>query len=93
MRHVSEPGPINVGTGQDLSIREVAEQIRAVVGYQGELAFDASKPDGTPRKITDVSRIHAHGWHHRIALEEGLRSTVAWYLAHRGQVRGEAVLS
>lgn len=93
MRQVSEPGPINVGTGQDLSIREVAEQIRAVVGYRGELAFDASKPDGTPRKITDVSRIHAHGWHHRIALEDGLRSTVEWYLAHRGQVRGEVVLS
>ncbi|AIZ44033.1 GDP-L-fucose synthase [Deinococcus radiopugnans] len=91
MKNVSEPGPINVGTGQDLSIREVAEQIRAVVGYTGELAFDASKPDGTPRKITDVSRIHALGWHHRIALDEGLRSTVEWYLAHRGQVRGEAV--
>lgn len=91
MRHVSEPGPINVGTGQDLSIREVAEQISKVVGYSGELAFDASKPDGTPRKITDVSRIHALGWHHRIALEEGLSHTVAWYLAHRGQVRGEAV--
>ncbi|CAM4279618.1 GDP-L-fucose synthase family protein [Deinococcus marmoris] len=92
MRHVSEPGPINVGTGQDLSIREVAEQIRAVVGYPGELAFDASKPDGTPRKITDVSRIHAMGWHHRISLEDGLRSTVEWYLAHRGQVRGEALV-
>ncbi|GGO35224.1 GDP-L-fucose synthase family protein [Deinococcus humi] len=92
MQHVSEPGPINVGTGQDLSIREVAEQIRAVVGYAGELAFDASKPDGTPRKITDVSRIHAMGWHHRIALDEGLRSTVEWYLAHRGQVRGEVVV-
>lgn len=92
MQHVSEPGPINVGTGQDLSIRAVAEQIRDVVGYEGELAFDASKPDGTPRKVTDVSRIHALGWHHRIPLDEGLRRTVEWYLAHRGQVRGEAVL-
>ncbi|MDV6375993.1 GDP-L-fucose synthase family protein [Deinococcus arenicola] len=91
MRHVSEPGPINVGTGQDLSIREVADKIKGVVGYSGELAFDASKPDGTPRKITDVSRIHALGWHHRISLEEGLSNTVAWYLAHRGRVRGEAV--
>ncbi|WP_034388912.1 GDP-L-fucose synthase [Deinococcus sp. YIM 77859] len=90
MERVSEPGPINVGTGEDLSIRELAERVRAAVGYTGELVFDPSKPDGTPRKVTDVSRIHALGWHHQIGLEEGLRHTVDWYLAHRGHVRGEA---
>jgi GDP-L-fucose synthase len=71
---------INVGTGQDISIRELAGKIAELVGFRGELAFDTSKPDGTPRKLLDVSRIHALGWHHRISLEEGLRRTYSAYL-------------
>ncbi|MFF3512493.1 GDP-L-fucose synthase family protein [Streptomyces sp. NPDC004393] len=72
---------LNVGTGQDISVRELAERIRRLVGYEGALVFDASKPDGMPRKALDVSALHAAGWHHRIGFEEGLRRTYDWYLA------------
>ncbi len=77
-----EPGPINVGYGEDLPIRELAELVADVVGYQGELIWDSTRPDGTPRKILDSSRIRASGWEPRIGLREGLESTYAWYLAH-----------
>jgi GDP-L-fucose synthase len=73
--------PVNVGSGEELSIGELAHRIGAVVGFTGEIRFDISKPDGTPRKLCDVSKIHALGWQHRITLEEGLRTTYAWYLA------------
>jgi GDP-L-fucose synthase len=76
--------PVNVGTGQELTIGELAQKIGAVVGFAGEIRFDASKPDGTPRKLCDVSRIHALGWQHRIDLDTGLKDTYAWYLAQRG---------
>lgn len=68
------PPLINIGTGEDLTIRELAETVARVVGFEGELVFDAGKPDGTPRKLLDVSRMHSLGWHHRIELEEGIRS-------------------
>ena len=76
-----EPGPINVGFGEDLPIRELAELVADVVGYEGELIWDTTRPDGTPRKILDSSRIRASGWEPRIGLREGLESTYAWYLA------------
>ncbi|MFI9649182.1 GDP-L-fucose synthase family protein [Streptomyces sp. NPDC052040] len=72
---------LNVGTGRDISVRELAERIRDLVGYRGRLVFDASGPDGMPRKALDVSALHAAGWHHRIGFEEGLRRTYDWYLA------------
>jgi GDP-L-fucose synthase len=75
----SEEAIINVGTGKDLAIGELAKLIARVVGFEGELAFDPSLPDGTPRKLLDVSRLTALGWHARIALEEGIRQTYAWY--------------
>lgn len=71
---------INVGTGKEISIREVAEKVILETGYTGELRWDASKPDGTPRKLTDVSRLHALGWHHRIEIDEGIRRLYRWYL-------------
>jgi GDP-L-fucose synthase len=74
--------PINVGTGSDVSIRELAETIARVVGYAGRLELDTSKPDGTPRKLLDVSRLEKLGWHASIELEDGIRSTYAWYLEH-----------
>lgn len=83
MRHVSEPGPINIGTGVDLSIRELAELIGDVVGFGGELVFDASKPDGTPRKLMDVSRLRGLGWEAKTGLRRGIEETLAWYLAER----------
>lgn len=78
---------INVGTGEDCSIRELAETVARVTGYRGRLVFDASKPDGTPRKLLDVSRLHRLGWKHRVGLEEGLSQTYAWYLANVDQSR------
>ena len=75
--------PVNVGSGQELTIKELALKIGAVVGFQGEILFDTSKPDGTPRKLCDVSRIHELGWRHSIELETGLRETYDWYLANR----------
>jgi len=71
---------INVGTGQDITIREMAETMKLVVGYEGKLTFDASKPDGSPRKLIDVSRLLNMGWKYNIDLEDGLKKTYKWYL-------------
>jgi GDP-L-fucose synthase len=71
---------INVGTGVDCTIRELAETMKEVVGFQGKLTFDTSKPDGTPRKLMDVSRLRALGWEYSIPLKDGLRTTYEWYL-------------
>ncbi|MGY1769915.1 GDP-L-fucose synthase family protein [Blastococcus sp. SYSU D00813] len=79
LEHYDEPGPINVGIGSDLSIRELAEMVAEVVGYQGSLEFDSSKPDGTPRKLLDVSKLHALGYKEQIDLRTGLAETYAWY--------------
>ncbi|MGK6351555.1 GDP-L-fucose synthase [Parapedobacter sp. DT-150] len=72
MNNYSERQLINVGTGEDLTIRELAELIKEVVGYEGELLFDASKPDGTPRKLMDVGKLHRLGWEHKTTLKEGI---------------------
>jgi GDP-L-fucose synthase len=74
-------GLYNAGTGTDVTIRELAETIAGVAGFKGKMEFDASKPDGTPRKLLDVSRLAALGWRARIPLTEGIRSTYANYLA------------
>jgi len=79
LEHFDEAGPINVGTGEDVTIRELAELVCNVVGYEGELVFDTSKPDGTPRKLMDVARLNALGWRAKTSLGAGLRHTVAWY--------------
>jgi len=73
---------INIGTGEDLTIRELAELIAGVVGYKGELVFDASKPDGTPRKQLDITQLRALGWHHHTSLRAGIEQTYQWYLDH-----------
>ncbi len=72
---------INVGSGADVTIRELAETIARVTGYTGQISFDSSKPDGTPRKLMDVSRLARMGWRARIGLEDGIRDTYAWFLA------------
>jgi GDP-L-fucose synthase len=77
-----EPGPINIGYGEDLPIRELAELVKRVVGYDGEIVWDSTRPDGTPRKILDSSRIRSLGWKPQVALEAGLASTYAWFLEH-----------
>ncbi|NJD39500.1 MAG: GDP-L-fucose synthase [Geobacter sp.] len=80
------PALINIGSGQEISIAGLAGLVRQVVGYQGEIVFDTDKPDGTPRKLADSSRLHALGWQHRIVLEDGVRDAYRWFVdttAHR----------
>jgi GDP-L-fucose synthase len=77
------PEIINVGSGEDISIRELAELICEIVDFKGELAWDTTKPDGTPRKLLDVSKIHALGWCHRIGLRDGIKRTYEWFLEHK----------
>ncbi|CAN5363494.1 GDP-L-fucose synthase [soil metagenome] len=87
LENYDSPEPINVGTGEDQSIREIAELVAKVVGYEGEIEWDTSKPDGTPRKLLDVSRLKALGWSPTISLEDGLRDTVKWFHEHRDEIR------
>ena len=79
---------INVGTGVDCSIREMAETMASVVGYQGKIVFDATKPDGTPRKLMDVTRLKNLGWEYRYSLYEGLSLTYQWFLENKNTFRG-----
>jgi GDP-L-fucose synthase len=87
MQHYSSEDWINVGWGRDLSIAELARLIAAAVGFRGRLEFDASRPDGTPRKMLDTTRLSALGWRPRIELEAGIGATYQWYCAHAGQLR------
>lgn len=82
MQHYNEPLHVNVGVGEDLSIRELAELIRDVVYPSAALVFDRTKPDGAPRKLLDVSRLHGLGWQHRIGLRDGIASTYDWFVTH-----------
>ena len=86
--HYDDPATINVGTGTDLTIRELAELVAEVVGYEGAIVQDTTKPDGTPRKLLDVSRLTELGWTARTGLREGLESTYRWYLQHLAELRG-----
>ena len=88
MEWYDEDSHINVGTGVDLTIRELAELVASVVHPQARLVFDTAKPDGTPRKQLDVTRLHALGWRHRIDLPEGIRTAYAWFLDHAADARG-----
>jgi GDP-L-fucose synthase len=82
LEEYDSPEIVNIGVGDDVTIRELAELIVEILEYRGQLAFDTTKPDGTPRKLLDVSRIHGLGWQARIPLREGIRQTYAWYLEH-----------
>jgi GDP-L-fucose synthase len=79
MRHYNEGEIVNVGTGRDITIREVAELIQRVTGFEGAIAFDASKPDGTPRKLLDVAKLSALGWQASIPFDQGVAQTYDWY--------------
>lgn len=83
MERYAEPGPINVGTGEDLTIRELAETVASVVHPEAQLVFDTSKPDGTSRKVLDVSRIHGLVWTASTPLRAGIEQTFAWFLANK----------
>lgn len=83
MQTYDEPGLINIGTGKDLSIKELALLIKDIIGYNGQIQFDTTKPDGTPRKLMDVSKLHSKGWKHTIELEEGIKLAYQDFLKNR----------
>jgi GDP-L-fucose synthase len=80
MQTYSEPEIVNIGTGKDVTIQELAETVKTIVGYEGRIEWDVSKPDGTPRKLLDVSKLHKLGWHHTTELRKGIEKTYKWYL-------------
>jgi GDP-L-fucose synthase len=82
MLNYSEPEIVNVGVGDDVTIADLAQTVCKIVGYQGKIVFDTTKPDGTPRKLMDVSRLHAMGWRHSIELDAGIRATYDWFKAN-----------
>jgi GDP-L-fucose synthase len=88
MENYSGEDFLNIGVGKDISIKELAEFVAEVVGFSGDLVFDPSKPDGTPRKLLDVSRIHDLGWRAKISLMEGIGQTYQWFLENQADVRG-----
>ncbi|MCG5431652.1 GDP-L-fucose synthase [Mycobacterium sp. MYCO198283] len=87
LEHYDGPGQVNVGTGEDVTIRELAELVAEKVGYQGTTEWDTSKPDGTPRKLLDVSTLRGTGWAPAISLADGVADTVGWFRGHRETVR------
>jgi GDP-L-fucose synthase len=87
MEHYSGEDLVNIGVGADVTIRELAEIVAAVVGFSGALEFDTSKPDGPPRKLLDVTRLKALGWSAAVPLEQGVRRTYKWFLAHETEAR------
>jgi len=93
MQQYDDPSPVNVGVGDDLTIAALAEMVQAVVGYPGKVVFDSTKPDGTPRKLLEVSRLTALGWTAEIPLRQGIEQTYNWYLANTGSVRTTSTVS
>lgn len=79
LNHYSAESHVNIGTGEDLSIHDLALIVKETVGYQGKIVYDSSKPDGTPRKLLDVSLLHSTGWHHKTSLQEGIKMVYQWY--------------
>jgi GDP-L-fucose synthase len=87
MQTYNDPEIVNVGTGEDVTIRELAELVKDVVGFEGEIVQDLTKPDGTPRKLLDMSKLHELGWKHRIKLKDGVESTYRWFLGNLEKLR------
>jgi len=83
VEHYNADEHVNVGTGRDISIRQLAELVADVVGFEGDVEWDTSKPDGTPRKLLDVSRLRASGWRAHVGLREGIEATYAWFTTAR----------
>ncbi len=84
MNNYNDPEIINIGTGEDVTIRELTEMVKKIVGYAGDIVWDSSKPDGTPRKVMDVSKLHDLGFNHTISLEKGIQLTYQWYKDNQG---------
>jgi GDP-L-fucose synthase len=82
MQNYNEEGLVNIGTGEDISIKDLAILIKEIIGYSGEIKFDTSKPDGTPRKLMDVSKLHSKGWKHKVGLSKGIKLAYQDFLSH-----------
>jgi GDP-L-fucose synthase len=87
MKYYEEAGHVNVGTGKDLTIKELAALVKEVVGYKGNIVFDTRKPDGTPKKLLNVDKLHALGWKHNVELRDGIKKTYKWFLDHQETFR------
>jgi GDP-L-fucose synthase len=87
MRTYESEQLVNIGCGADVTIRELAELVARAVGYAGRLEYDATKPDGTPRKLLDVGRLSGLGWKARISLEDGVADTYRWFVANEASIR------
>src|SRR6201996_7808940 len=85
MQNYSEEGLVNIGTGEDISIKDLALMIKDIIGYEGEIKFDTSRPDGTPRKLMDVTKLHSKGWKHTIELPEGIKMAYEDFLSHKAK--------
>jgi GDP-L-fucose synthase len=83
MQHYNDELHINVGCGEDIEIRELAALVKKIVGFEGVITNDTTKPDGTPRKLLDVSKLHTLGWKHTTSLEEGIRKVYEWYILNK----------
>ena len=86
MQNYDEEGLVNIGTGEDISIKDLALLIKKIIGYEGNIQFDTSKPDGTPRKLMDVSKLHSKGWKHTIELEQGIKLAYQDFLTHQAKL-------
>jgi GDP-L-fucose synthase len=86
MQNYNEEGLVNIGTGEDISIRDLAILIKDIIGFEGEIKFDTSRPDGTPRKLMDVSKLHSKGWKHKIELADGIKLAYQDFLAHQSKL-------
>jgi GDP-L-fucose synthase len=89
MLNYDDAAPVNVGVGEDLTVAELADMIRDIVGYSGKVVFDTTKPDGTPRKLLDVSKLTGLGWKAQIPLRQGIVDTYRWYVENLGAISGE----
>lgn len=87
MEQYNDSEIVNVGTGEDITIAELAETVKQVTGFKGEITYDTSKPDGTPRKLLDVTKLHGLGWKHKIYLKDGLRKAYQWFETHQNEFR------
>ena len=87
MNNYDSPEFINVGIGEDISIKSLAESVKEIVAYDGKIIFDISKPDGTPRKLLDISKLNQVGWKASINLADGIKSTYQWYLENHADIR------
>jgi GDP-L-fucose synthase len=88
MNRYDDNESINIGVGKDISIRELAELVRDIIGFTGDIRYDPTMPDGTPRKVLDVNRLATLGWGSKISLSEGIARTYQWYVSERCKVQG-----